>query len=633
MSFATTFELEGPDRDLIAQQILKQKKRAVRNKVDLAQAITGVYITDTIRGSSTLEVSLRDPDYELLVSGFFDPDKDGKLDAIELNYPEKTKYWWRLTQVGASADETIVLTWMERSAVYLMNLKGPVKAKSRAKTTRAEFIKWLTGQVKKGGGIDFHSRELHKEQPIGKRERPKTDEDRDKQKAPGINKNENLTIKDAPATPVQLHNVELHLDIAEQEGADRRVMIALCMVGINETLFRNLPYSGDGLSRGTLQLLNSIAASKGISNMDQEAVALVYLNEGAALAMGAVEYAKKNPSATPAEINQAIWGGTGFPLGTWTRWADEATALVEAYGGGGSLGGGSRYKQYNFDVGSKDNPHESYWAAINRLAEEVNWAVFLDGNDIYYDAETTLIKQKPAAVIKREEATVVTWNYDWDSRRIATEMTLDLLCEPFEFRAGQVFKLEGFGPASRGSTADLPGRWLIAEISRQENELASSFTLVQPKRPNPEPAPELAESSSKSGGTFKGGPIEGSPKDIIDNIVLPMARENGINRSVAQNDASNYSHGPTSSGGTSDHQGPPNIRWAADMSNGGAPTPQMDQLFKDLAEYFDIPVRSSGYTWGAFSTTHSGFRFQIIYRSDVGGNHYNHVHFGLEVVG
>ncbi len=126
-----------------------------------------------------------------------------------------------------------------------------------------------------------------------------------------------------------------------------------------------------------------------------------------------------------------------------------------------------------------------------------------------------------------------------------------------------------------------------------------------------------------------GGTATGSPKHIIDTVVIPIARQNGIQITVASNDGANARHGTTVSGNRSDHQGPPEFAWASDMSNGYSPTPQMDSLARDLATQFDIPWSGSG----AVSTTTGGYRFQMIYRSNVGGNHYNHVHFGIKKVG
>jgi hypothetical protein len=124
------------------------------------------------------------------------------------------------------------------------------------------------------------------------------------------------------------------------------------------------------------------------------------------------------------------------------------------------------------------------------------------------------------------------------------------------------------------------------------------------------------------------GPIEGSPKHIIDAIVLPIAAQCGINRTPAENDAANARHGPTNTGKLSDHQGPPHRAWAADISNGGSPTPEMDKLARSLAARFDIPWSGSGLV----NKTHGGYHYQLIYRTNEGGNHFNHVHFGVKDV-
>ena len=122
--------------------------------------------------------------------------------------------------------------------------------------------------------------------------------------------------------------------------------------------------------------------------------------------------------------------------------------------------------------------------------------------------------------------------------------------------------------------------------------------------------------------------IAGTPKQIIDSVVLRIAAQAGINRSPATNDAANAAHGPTVSGGTSDHQGPPQVAWAADISNGSNPTPEMDKLARMLATRFKIPWNGSGLV----NATHGGYRYQLIYRTMTGGNHYNHVHFGVRRV-
>lgn len=136
-------------------------------------------------------------------------------------------------------------------------------------------------------------------------------------------------------------------------------------------------------------------------------------------------------------------------------------------------------------------------------------------------------------------------------------------------------------------------------------------------------AAETAIDVDAAGGL--GAALTGSPKSIIDGVVLPIARSHGIHRTAAENDAANHRHGPTISGSRSDHQGPPEKAWAADMSNGHAPTPEMDALARDLADKFDIPWKGSG-----LAEKHAdGYRYQVIYRTTIGGNHFDHVHFGV----
>ncbi len=199
--------------------------------------------------------------------------------------------------------------------------------------------------------------------------------------------------------------------------------------------------------------------------------------------------------------------GSAFP-GRYDKVKAGAKAVMEV--GGGSATGTVYNKQYNFEVGTTDHPKENYWDAANRLADEVKWPFFLDGQYAYFDPETTLIQQKVSAVIHRDDPQVISWQCDWDSRHIATELRLDLICDPFEFRAGEVLKLIGFGPASTGSTVKLPGRWLISDIERTRSNVFSSFTLKQPEAALPEP---LGEKGTRADTT-----AETDIKAVCDHI-------------------------------------------------------------------------------------------------------------------
>lgn len=87
----------------------------------------------------------------------------------------------------------------------------------------------------------------------------------------------------------------------------------------------------------------------------------------------------------------------------------------------------------------------------------------------------------------------------------------------------------------------------------------------------------------------------------------------------------------TASGGVSDHWTGSKTSYAYDLSNGDRPTKEMDQTAKALLAQF-------GQSWDGKSpivfntTTDDGYRVQILYRTNVGGNHYNHVHIGVRKV-
>jgi hypothetical protein len=639
------------DRHIWARQVVSEKRRLKKkapSAADFATAITGMSISDTARGSSTITLTIADPDWTLLDSGFFDTNEDGVLDAVEVNYPENSDLWWRLSQINvhSTTGATITMTFMERMAAALLHHRGPVKV-SRAKRTRAEFMKMLTDKVKIQGGVDFHSRELHKKQPIEDTPSPVDEGDRKKRKDGGLNGNEKIKFKFWDGSTVtlnkqQLRNAEIVLDAAVKiTDEERPVMALLCACIVEAPNFAN-PTGGDASSAGILQLLamhGSLAFRRDIPN-----VVALFLRKGFWGRGGAIELARANPSWTVGRIAQTVQG-SAFP-DRYDRVKGGAEKVLAAYGGAdfGGFSGDVYRKQYNFEVGTTTEPHETYWDAMNRLADEVNWRLFIDGEDIYYDSEMTLIKQKPVAIWQRDDPYVIDFDVTWDQRKIATDATMTVICNPFEFRAGEVVKLEGFGPASSGSTAKpkkLPGRWLIDTIERDRFTLSATITLRQPQSPKKEPASELARREARA--STAGGVISGTPKHIIDKVALPIAAEAGITLTPEQVEAANARHSVAAGGGSgniSDHKGPPDRAWAADISNTtrsnfdrSAPTPEMDKVAKALAERFDIPWSGSGLA-ESHKKSKDGktqYRFQLIYRTDAGGGHWNHVHIGVKI--
>jgi len=650
------FELASFDYAVIAQQIRAsrdvtsaQKKSTlyVSPKVEhLRNSIVSVSVSDTMEGSSTLEIDLADPEFELLE--FFDINADGRLDKIELQYPPETPNWWRLTQLGLSTQAgqalRLTLTFMERPAVLLMHKRGPKKT-SRGKSTRAQFLRSCVQDVKLHP-LKFKSIELNVKQDVAGTKRV-DEKDRRDDKGQGLHKGDDWTVKGTKANANQVEQAERLLSTATKLNAPYEAAVALLMTAIGESnLGQFMSNQGGSKYSGVLA-----ADPANVAPEDTEGMAKACLRGGkgfnapeGGLIGGAKAMKKEKAYRSLGHLcyvnqgNRSNFGSDKAAEDFFGKHESEAEAIVEAYGDGFS-GGSTYYRaQYNFQIGDQDNPKERYWDGMRNLAEEVRWRLFIDGRTVYFDSDMTLIRQKPIAIIHRHDPAVIGFDATWDGEReLATEMQLELICEPFQFRAGQVFMLKGFGPLSSGSTAmpkPLPGRWLIWQIDRNSGSYSSSFTLRQPEREKMEPSSERREREEQPhhGSTLKD--IDGTmtPKEIIDEFVLPVARKHemvtGKTPQMVQD--ANGVRGPTASGGRSDHQGPPQDAWAADMSNGTNVTPQMDGLADELARKFGFTVHHNHvYDFGTDDVSKGGLRFQLGYR--VGG-HFNHVHFGVKVV-
>jgi len=143
--------------------------------------------------------------------------------------------------------------------------------------------------------------------------------------------------------------------------------------------------------------------------------------------------------------------------------------------------------------------------------------------------------------------------------------------------------------------------------------------------PSPGNAPPVTADCAAAAPAGSLGELSGTPQEIVDRVVA-YAHDHGFAdvtpASVAR---ANATHGPTISGGRSDHQGPPDEAWAADISNAGSPTKEMDALAATIAGAFAIQWQGSGLV----SAGNDDYRLQLIYRTCGGGDHFNHVHFGV----
>ena len=504
------FQLTDPIAHLIAEEWVnaaKALKATVPTAADLAQMITGAGYDLTMQGAPQLQINLIDENWSLMDSGFFDPNDIGRLDKIDIQYGTRvtdgTPYHWRIWQFSPSSNFTIQTYWIPRVVAELMSLHGPFKA-SRSRRTRAEFLSMCARKVP---FAVFHSKQLDQVQPVAKVQVPtdtgKTLKAASAHKTVGISESTmndlNLQVQGKPMGDRQRQNVNSILRVADKLGAGLVATQAAVYAGIWES---NLEVYAQNAKTGYWGVFQ--ASPSQFSQADVVGMATSFFQGGKGFQHGGA-IASSATIKNPIEIAVRVEVPSLWPQNAYAAEAgypgdkaalDEVNAIIQA--GGGATGSGGvagapvePVQQYNFSIGTQQDPHEDYWTGMNRLAQEVNWELVVDGDDIYYDSDRTLARQQLAAVVDRNDPAVDSWNYDWNRTQLPTNFSLVLECEPFEFSAGQVLQLTHFGPASVGSTMGLPGRWLIGEIQRRPGDIVETYTLVQPQHALREPAPQL----------------------------------------------------------------------------------------------------------------------------------------------
>lgn len=591
--------------------------------IDVRDAVKSSGLHRSITDASTIDLSILDPDRALLRSGRLTRTIDIDIDGL----------WFRLARVGKSGD-VITPSFEDRGAAVLRRYTSPRKVR-RSVMTEAQFALSLVRESKRYP-LGFYCPELNKRQPIAAPDR----QERDALRRPGLPDGAKLTIKGEPANARQLRNIETVLSICEDVNAGPKATKAVVLSCIVESRFQNLP-GGDRDSAGIIQVRVGLHGADVAKSIDKSIRAYltgdIHGGAGFTGTGGAKKVAREHPEYTPMQVAAAtnmsadLSNGAAY-IREMTKWTAEADAIIET-GGGASTDSGSYYEPYEYSRGGPEGDEkESTWDALGRMAADRGWRRFIVANTVFYVADEDLFRGRPRALLTEDDPGVLNIDFTREtSARLASEATVTCLADRWAAPPGSVVLLEGMGPAD--------GRWLVTDIDRDDLfDPETKVTLAKPSEELREPRSTLRQRDGGAGDEVTG--VDGelsagmTPKQVIDQIVLPIARECGVNRSVAQNDAANAAHGPTTTGGTSDHQGPSSVRWAADMSNGGSPTPEMDRLCNALCEFFGLSKLDMTTTGARGSTqqvtgTKNGFRIQIIYRSHLGGDHDNHVHCGV----
>jgi hypothetical protein len=611
--------------------------------VELGGAIEkGAKLVRTISGGSSVQLSVRDHALGYLDASLAAESFDAMLDGLHFRY------------MGADLGESSIgLTLKDRDIAALEEITEPYAA-YRKDMTRARFI--VNAVRKARPNADITCPEIDVVQPIKtERQGKKAAAEAKAKRGKGIGAAKGLTVKGSQATPEQIEIGERAArTIGSHKGAFR-VGVAVFAALIVESEM-------GALSDNYMQMTGTTkTGSRFKANVIEEAVTgfLTGYLDGEE---GAIEYFKGHPDAEPFQIAQAVQkSGAGLAsdgAGNYGPWVAEARAWIEAFEGGEfSAEGGSRTVtepfKYEFDPEHDDH----WWDMIKRLAGDVNWRAFWVAGRFFYIDEIDLFRGMVRLAIDRETPGIQSVTGRWRKNRPATDITITAFATEWKVPPGAVVTVAGYGPFSIGF-GDAPlkkgqvgisgnrvaatgvgrARYLLEtiEIPLRDSDTSGlkliTCKLRKPTAPLPEPAAETKTVSTKSGGAgFPGGSgemgvLEGTPEEIV-NQVVDYAHANGfpaVTRATVR--AANATHGPTVSGGRSDHQGPPETAWAADISN-GTTTPEEDALAQAISDAFDIPWNGSGLV----TVARGKYEIQLIYRTMEGGDHFTHVHFGCHL--
>lgn len=546
--------------------------------------------------------------------------EDGRLRAVDIELDGLT---FRLVQVRKQGHD-LVMTFEQIETVWMKSRKGPRKAASRAKTTRAQYILSLVRESKKGRPrIKTRIHELDKIQPIAKlteqeredrKSRSRRRSERDRERAPGFN-----SRKVAGLNERQTERVEECLIVADRERAPERAVLAMLAAMAGESDF------GENLgSRGTTFQTLAIPESK------LGTQAYHFLRGGNSfLAGGAIGAARDNPLwtigtiASKVEISDA--SGNHYDA-----YVPLARRILKEWGGGGG-GSGSKPASYRKQYAFKVDKDETYWDAIQRLASEVNWRAFMAGDTFRYISEEDLFKSRPRYRFSEDSDGISNIDFDWDYHKPAATATVTCRIRRWAMVPGTVVYIDGLGAAS--------GKWLVLETRRNIFSAEATVSLKRPMREKMEPRSELVERREKdrdgrggAGGTGKRGSIKGDISGLADDmrafleIMAGMTDEDIVVSSGRRVDpGSNHNDGH-----------------GADIDVGGDAR-SSDAAGRKGDNIAIAAMRVCGYTYrGARSalggpvTSFSinlewnGYSVEIGWRTLVGGNHYNHVHVGFD---
>lgn len=465
--------------------------------IDVDEHIVAGEVTRSMDGSE-LSVTVHDFAREIVKSNLL-TDSKKQLRAIDVNLDGM---WFRLISWTKQGPD-LSLKFEDRGAVYLREKRGPKKAASRAKVTRAQYILTLIRTVKVYKiPVDIYElkvkRTIAKPDEDERKRRAQAEKDAaaaaKKKKSKGGHGFDKGAEKRLGLTKQQLANMEVALDEAILSGANEKVMLAMMVAGFGESQWSKKAVDWKyHTHKGVFQ-------SNQIPPEQLDVQAHHFLVGGRSfLAGGAIGYEKDHPNASVGEIaahTEISDGSTGYydsfiskgkkVLDDWKS----GTGTAAVAGGGSSSADaatGFYYKRYEFRV----DKSETIWEAIQRLANEVEWRAFFSGGKFYYYPESALFRQPSRMTVSEESEGILNIDFSQDYRKKASGATITARMDRWDAPPATTVVLTDMGSVN--------GKWLVESVTRNLFSAEATIQLKQWTKPRPEPRSQLMSRQAKQG--------------------------------------------------------------------------------------------------------------------------------------
>jgi hypothetical protein len=471
-----------------------------RHRPDVADRIVSAKAKLTIKGASTLDIGIDDPDWDIETSGILDTNDDRKLDSFPVSVDNLRFSLVKATRQDAA---TLGLTFEDLVVALLRRPNGRMSA-SRSKVTRAEFIERMFREIKTVD-IPFWSPERGIKQPEQLPDYPDVKPPRSDSNQ-GFDKGSKFTVKGITADAEQRRQAATLMGVCDQEAVTHRVRVAILCAGIGESELKAVMNRGGSGYGGVLQ--GDITAKYHYFKVaDTEGMARFFLKGGKGFqGGGAIALNREHPDWSPGHIAFVVEGDLSNFGGDEDKaahfydvHADEANHIISLWKGdpsGASDGTTTvlRHKDYRFTRGLPGK-RESSWEAATRLADEVNWRLFAAGGVGWFVSDDYLISNSRAeytigdadgSLLDRclADGLLEPPTYDWDNGKTAATAQLRVAADRWGIRPGTIVALRDMGA--------ITGRWIVETVELDLlNASDTTVTLVKPIKPRKEPAAEV----------------------------------------------------------------------------------------------------------------------------------------------